>query len=247
MIMDNRVYEKKFSVTWQDLGMNGHLTMKAFANFMQEAAWQHAEVLGFGFDYMAEHQAVWVLVGVKAIFHRQPQWRDEVVLKTWHKGYKGVVSSRDYILYNARGEVIAEAASEWVLINHDTRRIVRPNILDPFVHTQLQQDALTWVPIPQSEATVVETCYEVVYSDMDYNGHTNNSRYFEWVSNVFEPLNETGKVVKRVEIKYQSECFMGDVITLSHSLSDDSFHIHGVRSSDGKSIFNVMLELTDSL
>lgn len=245
--MDNRVYEKTFSVTWQDLGMNGHLTMKAFANFMQEVAWQHAEVLGFGFDYMAQHQAVWVLVGVKAVFYRQPQWRDDVTLKTWHKGYRGVVSSRDYILCNAQGEVIAEAASEWVLINHDTRRIVRPNILDPFVHTQLQKDALVWEPITQPETPVMESCYEVAYSDMDYNGHTNNSRYFEWVSNVFEPLNTKGKAVKKVEIKYQSECFMGDVITLVYSLSDDSFHIHGVRKSDDKSIFSVMLQLTDNL
>jgi Acyl-ACP thioesterase len=242
--MNNNLFQGHFTVSWQDIGKNGNLTLKAFANFLQETAWQHAQELGFGFDYMADHQAVWVLLGIKAEFYKQPQWHAEILMQSWHKGYKGVTSYRDFILFDKDNNVIAKAATEWVLINHETRRIVRPNILDPFIQTRISDDVFPDFKIDASEAgEECESSYKVTYSDMDFNGHTNNSRYFEWIENLFEPLNEHHKSISRLEIKYQAECFMNDELVMKYRLTDKLLSIQTYRKEDQKKIFaaNIVL------
>ena len=87
---------KDFVVSWHDIDAQGRMTLRAFANYLQEAAWRHADFLGVGFDELAKHNAVWVLIGVKGEIDSYPKWNDIVTVETWSKGYKGVVSYRDF-------------------------------------------------------------------------------------------------------------------------------------------------------
>ncbi len=242
---DSAIFHATHTLTWQDIDCNGNMSLRALANMMQEAAWQHAEDLGFGFSYMVHHQAVWVLLGIRAEFYRQPRWQDSVRLESWHKGYKGVVALRDFIFSNSQGEPIAKTSTDWTLINHETRRIVRPNILDPFTNTAILNDILPDFEIYDDSDTsdMSETCRKVEFSDIDFNGHVNNACYFDWIANVFELLNTHKKRIGKMTIKYQSECVLGEMLRLRYALSDNSFHIEGLPSSDGKKVFDSILGL----
>ena len=241
--MEHR-YHIKHVVSWQDIDCNGHFSLHAFANLMQEAAWEHAEKLGFGFDYMAQHQAVWVLMETRLQFFGQPQWRDEIDLTTWHKGSKGIISFRDYLLTDKGGEPLMKASTDWVLINHETRRLVRPDILSPFQDTVVMEDALPDFHIEENASTHEnETVYKVCFSDLDFNGHVNNGRYYEWIANLFEPHNTAGKAVEKMQIKYQSECFLNDELLLRYKFLDNTFQVQGLQKESGKKVFFAMMEL----
>ena len=231
-------YRTKHIISWQDIDCNGRFALRAFANIMQEAAWQHAEILGFGFDYMAQHNAVWVLLETRLQCFTQPKWRDEINVCTWHKGSRGALCLRDYVLSDASGAPIMKVSSDWVLLNHKTRRLLMPDILLPFHDTIVMEDALPDFAIRfDNEAQDNEVSYTVTFSDLDFNGHVNNGRYYEWVANLFEPLNTDKKAIDKMQIKYQAECFLGDEIAMRYALTDSVFRVQGIRKSDGKKVF----------
>jgi len=52
------------------------------------------------------------------------------------------------------------------------------------------------------------------YSDIDYNGHVNNTRYIQWIQDVLEPeILEKAKQI-RLDINYLSEVRYGETIRL---------------------------------
>lgn len=235
--MENK-YRAQHFISWQDIDCNGHLSLPAFANIMQEAAWQHAEILGFGFDYMAQHNAIWALLETRLQFFGQPKWRDEVEVCSWHKGSRGALSYRDYLLTSADGQVILKAASDWVLINHKTRRIIMPDILKPFQDTVVTEDILPDFFIPDIVgAEEGQVLYKVSFSDIDFNGHVNNGRYYEWIANLFAPLNTEKKHIQKMQIKFQSECLLNDEIEMHYKHAGHVFQVQGIRRSDNKKVF----------
>lgn len=234
---------RNFIVNWQDIDAHGNLTLRAFSNYLQESAWRHAEKLGVGFYSLAEQDAVWVLVSLKGKIEKYPKWNDEIQIKTWHKGYEGVVSRRDFIITDNNNQQIAAASSDWIIINSKTRRPVRPqHILDPVADTAISENALEnfEIHIPENQ-TENESLHKVLFSELDFNGHTNNNRYFEWVANAFEPLNTENKHTKYFEIQFLSECTLGDEIILKHQFSEKTFSIYGLRSNTGKKVFSAKL------
>ena len=52
-------------------------------------------------------------------------WRDIVHLKTWHKGAFKVLYLRDFQLFDEAGEALASATTSWLIIDMNTRRMVR--------------------------------------------------------------------------------------------------------------------------
>lgn len=244
--MNPAIYQHDFVVPWHQIDRNGRLSMKAFEDYLQQAATQHAEDLGFGYDYLNSHQALWVLVAVKGVFYSHPQWLDDLSLRTWHRGCKGVISLRDFALYTKSGHLVATASSEWVIINHQTRAMISPSILDPYNDTIVEDAAMEPFTLKRNVPTEVQSAgYTVVFSDLDFNGHTNNSRYFEWISNVFEPLNSQHKAIKRFDIKFHSECFLGEHINMLYSFVQNNFTIIGKRKEDDKKVFTAVYELED--
>lgn len=245
--MTSNYYQAQYRIRWQDIDSRGNLATHALASLFQETAWRHAEDLGFGFGYMAQHQAIWVLLGVRIHFFKQARWEDLITIKSWHKGYHGAIAKRDFILSDMNGEDIARACTDWTIINHETRRIVRPSLLDPFSDTIINEDALPPFDMEHDDIALQQVSpYTVCFSDLDFNGHVNNARYFEWISNTFEPVNADKLSISNVTMKYVSECFLGDNLLLRHALSGKTFHIEGIRPADGKKIFEAVLSLTEN-
>lgn len=230
-------------VSWQDIDTHGNLTLRAFSNYLQESAWQHAKKLGVGFYELAQEDVFWVLSGLKGEIKKYPKWNDEIQITTWHKGYEGVVSRRDFIITNKDGEQIAAASSDWIIVNSTTHRPVRPqHILDPVAHTVIHEDALKNFEIQIKESqTKNESFHKVLFSELDFNGHANNNRYFEWIANVFEPLNNNNKHARYFGIRFMSECTLNDEITLRYQFSEKTFSIYGVRSNTEKKVFDAQL------
>ena len=62
-------------------GPDDQLRLDGVARLLQEAAWQHAERLGFAFTE-EEISLFWVLHRIRVHFHRPPQWNDLVTVTT---------------------------------------------------------------------------------------------------------------------------------------------------------------------
>src|SRR5690554_3123564 len=92
---------------------------------MQDIAWEHSNVLGFGYNNLKESNQYWVLSRLKVNISRRPKWSEQFDLETWSRGTDGFYGYRDYNFIDKSGNVIIQATSSWLVLDANTKRIVR--------------------------------------------------------------------------------------------------------------------------
>ena len=155
----------------------------SFMDMAQEMAYLAANEKGFGYDALMEKGTVWVLSRMNIKFLKYPEWRDEVIMTTWHKGPSGPFFLRDFILASAESGPLVRATSSWVVMDVNSRRLCRAKGIVGgdtscpvhAVETPAGKVILTKGIEPENVGSHV-----VRYSDVDLLGHTNNARYVVW-------------------------------------------------------------------
>ena len=116
----------------------------SFMDMAQEIAYWAAQALGFGYDDLQRHHTAWVLSRMHFHCETLPMWRDPVVLKTWHKGADGLFFLRDFQLLTPGGGSLVRATSSWLVMDMETRRLVRGGDVLQLVDsdTRVEEDAM---------------------------------------------------------------------------------------------------------
>ena len=120
-------YRKVRRVASFDSDFKARLKPASFLNWPQEAANVHADYLGVGYDTISTTRKAWVLARTHVVFHSLPAWRDEVTVLSWHKRANGFQYYRDFVLESTEGERLVSATTTWLVIDIDTRKLVRNN------------------------------------------------------------------------------------------------------------------------
>lgn len=191
----------------------------SFMEIAQEAAMKAAEPLGFGYDSLDQHHTVWVLSRFHIKFLDNPNWREDVELQTWHKGTSGLLFLRDFRLTNPDGTPRIIATSSWLVMDILERRLVRPDRMEGIVPADGQEfgDAVAEpapkLVMPKTAEPEVIGKHKVVFSDIDLNGHANNTKYVEWVLNAL-PEADVDSTLKELIINYNQELRPGEEVSL---------------------------------
>lgn len=222
---------------------NGLLRVTGFMDLAQEIAYWAAEELGFGYTSLHVHHTAWVLSRMHLHFDSPAKWRDNVKLYTWHKGADGLFYLRDFDLQDPAGNHLVRGTSSWVVMNEETRRLVRPEDLSNLLKEDFKVDDAIETPAPKVVFPAdAEPAGEhiVSYSDIDIIGHTNNVRYMVWALDHI-PAEDALKPVRDVWINFNRETTLGDRIELFRSREGESWYVEG-RNEDGKSCFVVKID-----
>lgn len=203
----------------------------SFMNLAQEAAGRHAVELGFGYDELIKTNTAWILSRVHVEFIDTPKWREDITLSTWHKGLHRLFFLRDFCLTDAQGRERVKATTSWLVLNLETRRLVR----DP----QLMEDGTICteniLPAPADKVTMPKDVeaefvmdHVVAYSDVDTNGHTNNAMYMQWAMDAVEYDLASERTVKEFTINFNHETKPGDKVSIYRSTveKEDGLHVY---------------------
>ncbi|MBR1706031.1 MAG: hypothetical protein IJ721_04480 [Bacteroidales bacterium] len=225
-----------------------YLKPAAFMDMAQEIAYWAAQMLGFGYDDLHVHHVAWVLSRMHFHFENPPKWRDEVILKTWHKGAGGLFYLRDFELLSPQGEPLVTCTSSWVVIDERTRHFVRPDEMQHLLHIDGTVDDAIVEPAPKvvlPRDGEGEPCGEhvVAYSDIDILGHTNNARYVVWAMDAVDYETVSSHRVKDVYINFNRETTPGETVHLFRLRREEegnlACYVEG--RVDGKSAFCVKI------
>jgi medium-chain acyl-[acyl-carrier-protein] hydrolase len=152
-------------------------------NFLQGAAATHADELGAGRTYCEAHNIAWVVTHYMIDIIELPKFKDMVVLKTWPSMHNGLRSYRDFEIRNKEdGRLMIRATSQWVLINLNTRRLLRLNEELPdwgSIDERVWDTAFNKAPKFDATKTHVVKCR---FDDVDVNQHINNAVYAVWAT-----------------------------------------------------------------
>ena len=219
----------------------------AFMDMAQEIAYWAAHELGFGYDDLHVHHTAWVLSRLHFHFEKFPMWRDDVRLYTWHKGADGLFYLRDFFLQDAAGNCLVTGTSSWVVIDEETRRLVRPEELQDKLSTSCADDAIPErapkVAMPRGAEPEPAGEHAVLYSDIDIIGHTNNARYMVWAMDCLDYETVSTRRVRDAYINFNKETTPGVTVQLFRLKTEEDgalvWYVEG--RVDGKSAYCVKL------
>ena len=215
----SKTFSKDYTITCYEADANQFMRPTAMLDLMQEAANVNASTLGFGYDEMMNSNTAWVLSRIHVKFNNTPKWRDEVNLKTWHKGVSKLFYLRDFILSDKEGNPMVLATTSWLIIDMNTRRLVRNSELASSPDKCTNEDAIAEpadkVVLPVDIEPELVRKHPVTWSEIDPNGHVNNVKYVVWAIDAVTQEDIKEKPLKELLVNYDAEVMPGDVVKIS--------------------------------
>lgn len=237
-------YTEKHTIPCYDTDAAWRLKPTSFMNMAQEAAGRHAVYLGFGYDDLIKTNTAWILSRVHVEFIDTPKWREEITLNTWHKGLNRLFFLRDFVLTDNEGREKVKATTSWLVLNLETRRLVRdPKLMED--GTICTENALETpadkVQMPKDVEPELVRTHHVSYSDIDTNGHTNNAMYMQWSMNSVGYDITSTRPVKEFTINFNHETKAGDYVEIYRASveKEDGLHVYVEGKVDGQSSYCV--------
>lgn len=209
---------------------------------MQDIAWEHANILGFGFDKLKKEQQFWVLSRLLVKIERRPVWGENFTLETWSRGTDGFYGYRDFNFVDEAGRNIIKATSSWLVINAETKRIVRLSDFNDFpkYEESVFGENADKVKSPYSNAELHFT--PVLFNEIDINQHFNTGRYIERIIDSYDfEFHEKHDLVE-FELNFLKEGLPTDRLAVKKQFVDETNHLCSVvRESDGANLIRARL------
>jgi len=88
----------------------------------------------------------------------------------------------------------------------------------------------------------LEVAYKKVigYSDIDFNGHLNNSKYVDYIMDCFPVAEHKKHSLRSVDLNFMHEALPGDTLILLKDVSkagEGIIYIEGVNEKDNHAVF----------
>ncbi len=229
------IYSQQFYISEATVDCFGRLKPSMLLYFAQEAAGRHFDLLRVDHDTMEANRLFWAIIRNRVQITRLPRIGETITLETWPMPTTRTAYPRSMIAYDEQRNELFRSISLWVLMNQDSRAMVLPGKSGVNVNGMLWGSELA-VPgsiLPRLlENTVKRT---VFYSQLDRNGHMNNTRYLDWVDDLLPSAFHANHTVREFTICYLNEAREGQQIDLTWQIFDDNclqVDAHRTRTDD---------------
>lgn len=243
------LFKKNYGVEFRDIDFTKKLKMSALFNFFQDIASLAVDNLNIGINTIQEqHGVAWILIRIRVDIIRTAEWNEEVEIETWPQQPKKLEFERDFIVRDSQGNVIAKAVSTWIIADINTREIRRSELLGIEYPPIITERAIDCRLGKFKALGELQLAYKKVigYSDIDINGHLNNSKYIDYIMDCFTVENHMKYGIKSIEVSFVNEALPGDIIKLYKDISaidSNLLYIEGVNELSNKICFKTKVEV----
>ncbi len=236
-------FTQHYTVKWHDTDANREVRPSALVTYMQETANQHLIHTGISLDDLRDCYGLAFLLSSISIRVYQPLFAgDQIEAQTWICEGRGFRHNRCFRVIRA-GEVVAEATSQWALLNLANGSLVKSE------DTPYHIESDTTITLPDLPARLrmphlseMEQVGErrIVYSDIDYNGHMNNTHYPDMLCD-FVPSILENRVTGMV-LSYRHEAAFGHTLRVFCTKAEAGYLLRTV-DEDGNVCTEALVQL----
>jgi medium-chain acyl-[acyl-carrier-protein] hydrolase len=245
------VYKRTFTVEMRDVDFTGRLKLSALFSYFQDTANMHSDNLGIGFEtIMEKHGLIWALIRIRVDIERYPVMNEEIQVETWPQKPKNLEFTRDFLVCDKEGNVIVRAVSIWAVLDMHTRKLKRSKLIAPDYPPFKEERAIDCRLGKLKPFGQLEMAYKrvIAYSDIDINGHLNNTKYVDLIMDCFSMESHRTHYVKSIEFNYVHEALPGDTIVLYRDLTaaeTNMIYIEGINEKDQKLAFQSRVKIAE--
>ena len=229
-------YQENLLLRTCDCDVNGQWRPSAVLAAMQELSGAHCALLGCGRDDLLRRGIVWILARSEVQMERYPNLGETITMQTFHKPVRLRFFPRYYIFKDSAGEVIGKAGTLWLLMDLQTRQTIPAGDIAALLPDNSELTAPMALPATvgqlQGEETV--SIYHPTYTDLDVNGHVNNTRYADWLCNALGTDTMRRFMPKTMILNYNAEIRPDQEVSLHLTRQDAAYRLavwHGEKLS----------------
>ena len=239
--MMEKIETYRFVVEPFHVDFTGHLFMGVLGNHLLNAAGRHSHNRGWGIDQLNQRHYTWVLSRLSIELTETPAQYEHVEVETWVESVMKLFTERNFLIRNADdGRIYGYARSIWAMIDVETRQpsdllelkdgdILRyvmtaaekPCPIEKFRRVRKAAAAQTVQDSPNLAPSF--TTIGTHYSDVDINGHINSIKYIEHILDLFPRQQYEHHRLRRLDIAYKAESYLGDTLTFCQEPTDGVF------------------------
>ena len=214
-------YVQSFLVDDMAVDRFGYLKPSAILYYAQEVAGEHCKALALDYDTLARRRMFWAVIRHRVQITRLPVRGETIRVETWPMPTTKVAYPRSVVAYDESGEEVFRAISLWVLMDLDTRAMVLPRASGIIVEGTLRgtELALPGAVIPKTFG--LRGTRTVCFTDLDRNGHMNNTRYLDWAYDLLPSSFHREHTLREMTVSYSAEAREGQVLTENCATLED--------------------------
>ena len=224
-----KTYSQEFRVASYQADVSARMRPSAILELMQEMAGAHAELIGVGRSKLLPMNLCWVLTRVEVRMDRYPLSGEIITVETFPMPNRRVFFPRYFIFRDAQGQQIGCAGSLWVVLDITTRKMANAADVAPLLPDNRDLTAPMGMPATVEEVAAApeEALRLPVYTDLDMNGHVNNTRYLDWCCNALGIETMRNAVIRQFAVNYNQEILPGQEVRTVLHRSAEAFSFSG--------------------
>ena len=225
------IYSQEFTITDNHIDCFGRLKPSMILYFMQEVAGRHFDNISMDYDTLAEKGMMWVIIRQKVQVSRIPMRGETIRVETWPMPNTRVAYPRSVVAYDANGEEVFRSISIWVLMDVNSRAMILPGKSGVMVPGTIRGNELAAPNALPAKELRNHRSRSVCFTDLDRNGHMNNTRYLDWIADLLPSQLHKAHTLKELTVCYMSEAREGQTLDMHWDfLEDGCIHVDAHRN-----------------
>ena len=240
------VYGFKSRINVYNVDMNRKARPAGLLREMQECGSRQMADQRPSYDELLDKGQALMLSRLDMIIPQEVSLDEEIEVYTWPCPSIRATFLRNYLVRKGV-ETAAMISSQWTLVNSETRKIMKVDEVDFSNYTM--DEYVDVIPgskfkISREETEGLENVgtKTVKLSDVDYNGHMNNTYYVDMLCDYIPELTAGTHRVTAMRLHFSKEAPMGEIIEIKRLKTTDGRYIFRTFRSDGD--VNVEAEFT---
>lgn len=205
----------RYRINMRDIDFTRCASLTTMCDYVIQAASEDATATGAGVEYLYSQSLAWVLMRMSLNIERYPAQLESFTISTWVESIDKLMVRRNMIIRGENGDVIGYAITYWCIINFETRTSqdcrTFPHFFQQIEPVGCALSSPERIRTFEGELSSTQT---VRYSHIDFNGHTNTTKYIVWMLNSLDINFLRQHEPQRIDINFLHESRYSDKVSI---------------------------------
>lgn len=213
---DDLSYNRQFKLSFGECTPDGKMSWSEILKATSDSAGEDFEKRNMSWAFLKENDIALIVSRISFLVKKMPAYGEEITVHTWESAPQGPLCTRNFKIYdtNTKEDLII-AQTLWTNFNISTKKIMPAKNFTfrpcPTIITDFEGIKPGKIKLPEEMETIAH--HKILYSELDANGHTNNSKYINFAIDSL-PEEFQKKQIKNLRLNYSKEAHLGELLEI---------------------------------
>ncbi len=218
---DGNVYNSQYLIGFSQCNVDRTLSLNELLKITSDVAVDDYNKQGLPREVLTKNGIALLVSRNSFRIHSMPKENQRITVKTWEEKPEPLQLVRGFDIVDDKGMSLITGVSMWITVNIAARRIMPTKFFKLRKEPELimEHDCLASGKIAVPDDMILLDERKIRYTDIDANGHVNNSRYGAFIADSL-PEQYRNKNWCDFKINYSKEAFINDTMKIYAAFDD---------------------------